>query len=91
MSEPNQYHTPCHVVSIIDGRRAIPVEFSDLQIAYIYCKNLTTEINRNWTIKPWETTIQLLYEYHMEDGSGIDVAKSPHGDVISIFYLESDT
>jgi len=86
MSDPNQYHTPCRVVTIIDGYRQQPILFSDLQMAYLHCKNIITNTDRIWHIKSWQTTIQLLYEYHTEDGSGLDVARSVNGDVVSIYY-----
>lgn len=84
--QPNQYHTPCKVIAIIDGRRLAPTNFSDLQMAYLHCKKMVTHTDRTWHIKSWETTIQLLYEYHTEDGSGLDVARSVDGDVVSIYY-----
>ena len=86
MPDPNQYHTPCRVIAIIDGLCNEPVKFSDLQIAYLHCKSLVTHKDRTWHIKSWETTIQLLYEYHTDDGSGLDVARSVDGDVVSIYY-----
>ena len=86
MSNPTQYNTPCYVVSIIDDYKSERVEFSDLQMAYLHCKNMLANSDRIWHMKSWKTTIQLLYEYHAEDGSGIDVARSVEGDVVSIFY-----
>jgi len=85
-TEPNQYHTPCRIIAIIDGRRLEPIKFSDLQMAYLHCKSMITHTDRTWHIKSWETTIQRLYEYHTEDGSGFDVARSVDGDVVSIYY-----
>ena len=43
--------------------------------------------DRIWHMKSWESTIDLLYEYHTEDGSGIDVARTTAGDRFTIFYI----
>jgi hypothetical protein len=85
----NQYTTQCLVISVIDGFTTNNGIFSDLQMAYLHAKTLASLADRNWDIKPWESTISLLYEYYTEDGSGIDVAKSMRGDRISIFYQPS--
>jgi len=86
MTDVNQYNTPCYVFSVIDGYRSNKTEFSDLQMAYLHCKNMLLNADRIWHLKSWKSTIELLYEYHTEDGSGIDVARSVEGDVVSIFY-----
>jgi hypothetical protein len=82
----NQYNTPCRLITFIDQVRTEHQVFSDLQQAYLFTKSLLNMTDRIWHLKSWETTIALLHEYHTEDGSGLDVARSVYGDSISIFY-----
>jgi hypothetical protein len=62
------------------------VYVSDLQEAYLYIKNRLSNLDGVWTMKSWTATIELLYEYHEEYNSGLDVAHSGNN-VFTIFYL----
>ena len=87
-TEPNQYHTPCYVIFELGEIRSQRQHFSDLQMAYLWAKEMM-EIHvadgERWTLKSWPTTIRRLYEYHMEDGSGFEVATGP-GKCVIIYY-----
>lgn len=86
--EPNQYHTPCYVIFQIDESRSERQHFSDLQMAYLWSKemmNLYVAEGERWVMKSWRNTIRSLYEFHMEDRSGYEVATGPHKAVI-IYY-----
>jgi hypothetical protein len=85
---PNQYNTPCYVVFELGEIRSRRQHFSDLQMAYLWAKEmmqLYVADGETWVMKSWPTTIQRLYEYHMEDRSGYEVATGPNKCVI-IYY-----
>jgi hypothetical protein len=88
-NEPNQFTSPCYAYYFVEGRRGERIHFDDLQIAYLWSKeimDLNMERGEEWIIKSWQDTIELLYEYHMEDRSGIEVAAGPDDSCVIIYY-----
>lgn len=87
--EPNQYTTPCHLILILGERRLEREYFDDLQMAYQRAKEIKKEFeeqNRErWRMKSWDATVRDLYANHMEDLSGLDVARGPNK-TIALFY-----
>jgi hypothetical protein len=86
--EPNQYNSRCYVKFEIGGITSQRRHFSDLQMAYHWVKEVTdlhVAQGETWVLKSWNTTIQRLYEYHMEDESGYQVADGPNKCMI-IYY-----
>ncbi len=85
---PNQYDTPCYVIFELGEIRSERQHFSDLQMAYYWAKDmmeLYVAEGEHWTMLPWQTTIRRLYQYHMEDRTGIEVASGP-GKCVIIYY-----
>jgi hypothetical protein len=86
-SQPNQYSTPCHVTYIDENNVKTQIgNFSDLQMAYLFVKDVAGE--PPWILTPWEEVIEKLYEYHIEDHSGCDVAT--RGRVAYVIYYDCD-
>jgi hypothetical protein len=83
--EPNQYNTPCRVV-FYNGNQRERKFFSDLQMAYMSIQNTIQWSAENWNLMDWETTIRKMYEHHMEDRSGTDVAAC--GNMAFCIYYE---
>jgi hypothetical protein len=85
---PNQYDTPCYVVFELGDIRSRRQHFSDLQMAYHWAKEMMdihVADGERWVMKSWRSTIRCLYEYHMEDRSGFEVATGP-GKCVIIYY-----
>jgi hypothetical protein len=83
--EPNQYNTPCRVV-FYNGDQRERTFFSDLQMAYIFIENSIRHERDEWQLMDWRTTIRKMYEFHMEDRSGTDVAAK--GAMVYCIYYE---
>jgi hypothetical protein len=87
--EPNQYNTPCYVIFQLGEIRSRRQHFDDLQMAYLWAKEMKelyeSDRNERWTMISWTRTIRRLYEYHMEDRSGLEVATGP-GKCVIIYY-----
>ena len=85
--QPNQYNTPCYVTYIDENNvRTRIAEFSDLQMAYLFVKDVAGIAP--WILMPWEEVIEKLYDYHMEDSSGVDV--STNDDLAYVIYYICD-
>jgi hypothetical protein len=55
-------------------------------MAYLFVKDVAGE--PPWILTPWEEVIEKLYEYHIEDHSGCDVAT--RGRVAYVIYYDCD-
>lgn len=87
--EPNQYNSPCYVNFIVGSINSQRRHFSDLQMAYYWVKEmmeLHVAQGETWVLKSWRSTIQGLYEYHMEDEGGYQVTSGP--DKYMVIYYD---
>lgn len=84
---PNQYTTPCYVSYFDENNVRTRIgNFSDLQMAYLFVKDIAGQ--PPWTLIPWEEVIEKLLEFHIEHGSGCDVAT--RGIVAYVVYYDCD-
>lgn len=75
---PNQWYTPTfvRVYSIDNGSRLTEEHFSDLQMAYLWVKNLVGEQLREPNfLKPFDRVVERLAESHQDGERGYVVAE----------------
>jgi hypothetical protein len=87
LSQPNQYNTPCRVVYFDENNIRNPAgNFGDLQQAYLFVKSVAGD--SPWALMPWNEVIEKLLEYHICDGSGVDVSTCDN--LVYAIYYECD-